>query len=216
MAITYPLAAADFWERLRFIGRPAFVPQHNRKQSMSVGGDILSSVYGRPKWSINVTLAGGWHNRNLLEEADVMHIGSRDGTILAYDLRRPFPATDPYGWKLGENVVNVKTKGSNNRSVSLEGLRAQFILTKGDKLSILYDTDKYFLCEVMETIQADNNGDTDEFEIWPYIPDNVAVSDVVTLRKPCGKFKLVASSFRPGSDAGNVASGFSFSLISVP
>lgn len=212
MAITYPLASADFWERLRFAApSPVFVPQHNRKQSVSGGGDVLSTMYGKPKWSVAVTLAGGRVNRNLIEEADVMHLGSRDGSILAYDIRRPYPASDPDGWRLGANVVTVKTKGSNKRSLSLEGLRSQFIVTKGDKYSVLYDTDKRFLFEVMETNQADNSGDTDEFEVWPYLPDTLDVADVVTMRKACGKFKLVAGSYRPGDGA-----SFSFSLISVP
>lgn len=215
MAIEYPLAASAFWERLRFIGRPIFVPQHNRSQSMSVGGDVLSSVRAKPKWSINVALAGGRHNRNILEEADLMHVASRDGTIMAYDLRQPFPAFDPDGWKLGNNVVTVASKGANNRSISLSGLRSQFIVTKADKLSIPYGTGKFFLCEVMETIQADNLGDTAEFEVWPFLPAELQVGDTVTMRKPCGKFKLVGS-VRPGSEMFNSATGFSFSLISVP
>lgn len=216
MAITYPLAAADFWERLRFLDRPTFIPQHNRKQSISGGGDVLSSVMGKPKWSVNVTLSGGRHNRNLIEEADIMHLVSRDGTILAYDIRRPFPANDPDGWKLHDKAVTVATIGSNNRSLSLTGLSGQFIVTKGDKYSVLYDTDKRFLFEVMETVQADGTGDTEEFEIWPYIPEALTTGDDVTMRKACGKFKLVAGSYRPGGGAGNMSSGFSFSLISVP
>jgi hypothetical protein len=210
MAITYPLAYNVFWENLRWIDRPVFVAQHNRKQSVSGGGDIRSTLYGRPKWSINVTVAGGRHNRNLLEEADLMHIGSRDGTILAYDLRRPFPVNDPDGWKLHDRAVTVKTKGSNNRSLSLQDVSPQYIVTKGDKMSIPYDTNKYFLFEAMETVQADGLGDTPEFEIWPYLPAAFDVGDPVTMRKACGKFKLSAGSYRPGGV------GFSFTLIGVP
>lgn len=212
MAITYPLASADFWERLRFAApSPVFVPQHNRKQSISGGGDVLSTIYGKPKWSVLVNLAGGRVNRNLVEEADMMHIGSRDGTILAYDIRRPFPAADPDGWKLNGMEITVLSKGSNNRSLALTGLRPEFIVTKGDKYSVLYDTDKRFLFEVMETTQADGTGNTAEFEVWPYLPDALAAADVVTMRKACGRFKLVAGSYRPSGGA-----AFSFSLISVP
>lgn len=216
MAITYPLAPADFWEQLRFADRPVFVAQHNRKQSVSGGGDIISSVYGQPKWSVAVTLSGGRHNRNLIQETDVMHLGSRDGTILAYDIRQPFPQDDPVGWKLNGHTVAVKSKGSNNRSLSLEGLRGQFIVSKGDKYSVLYDTDKRFLFTVVETAQADDTGDTEEFEIWPYLPAGLEVGDVVTMRKACGKFRLVAGSYRPGGGAGDSAAGFSFSLVSTP
>jgi len=201
---------------LRFLERPTFVPQHNKSQSMAGNGDILASFRGEPKWSVNVSLAGGRHDRNYVEESDMMHLISRDGTILAYDIRRPFPANDMNGWKLDNRTVTVKTKGSNNRSMSLQDLSPQFVVTKGDKYSVLYDTDKRFLFEVMETVQADAFGDTAEFEIWPYMPPALAASDVVTMRKACGKFKVVSNSLRPGSGVGNMSSGFGFSLISVP
>lgn len=216
MAITYPLAAADFWERLRIMERPVFVPQHNKSQSMTGNGEVLASFRGQPKWSVNVQLAGGRFDRNMIEESDIKHLISRDGTILAYDMRRPHPLNDPDGWKLDTRTVTVKTKGANNRSLSLEGLSPQFIVNKSDKYSVLYDTDKYFLFEVMETVQADGTGDTAEFEIWPFMPPGLAVADVVTMHKGCGKFKIVTNSFRAGSGVGSISSGFGFSLISVP
>lgn len=219
MAITYPLNQADFWKRLRFSDRPVFIPQHNKNQSISGGGDVLSSFRGQPKWMVNVQLAGGWHDKNMVAEADIMHLISRDGTVLAYDIRSPFPEDDPDGWKLNGRTITVNSIGANNRSISLSGLRGQLIVTKTDKLSIPYGTGKYFLCEVQETVQADDTGETEEFEIWPPLPlttETVEVGDVVTMREPCGKFKIVANSFRPVGGVGNIAAGFSFSLMSVP
>ena len=216
MAITYPLAVTDFWERLRFADRPTFISQHNKSQSVAGSGKILSSFRGKPKWMINVTLAGGWHDRNLVTEADIMSLNSRDGTVLAYDIRKTHPADDPDGWKLDGRTITIASKGANNRSVSLSGLRGQFIVTKTDKISVLYDTDKRFLCEVQETTQADDTGDTVEFEVWPYLPDALEVGDVVTMHKAPGEFEVVAGSYRPSSGFGNMAAGFTFSLISVP
>lgn len=216
MAITYPLSAADFWEQLRFADRPTFIPQHNQKQSTAGNGDVLAGYLGQPKWMVNLTLAGGWHDRNMISESDIKHLVSRNGTILAYDIRRPHPIDDPVGWKLDGRTVTVASKGSDNRSLSLTGLRGQFIVTKTDKFSVLYDTDKRFLFEVMETAQADDTGETAEFEVWPFLPPGLNVGDVVTMRKACGKFKVSANSFRPNGGAGNLAAGFSFSLISVP
>lgn len=217
MAITYPLSASAFWQQLRFASRPEFVLQQNRKQSQAGDGSMMSATFGSPKWTATVTLSGGKHNRNLEQEADLKHLTGRDGTFLAYDIRRPFPAFDPDGARLGDTVPEILTKGANNRSIALSGLPKRFTVTKGDKLSILYDTDKYFLCEAMETVTADaSTGETAEFEIWPFMPPGVAVADAVSLVKPCGKFKIVAGSWRPASGAGNAASGASFSMISVP
>ena len=39
--------------------------------------------------------------------------------------------------------------------LAIEGLPAGYVLSKGDKLSALYSTTKYFLAEIMETIVAD-------------------------------------------------------------
>lgn len=216
MSIVYPLPPADFWERLRISGRPEFMLQQNRKQSTDGGGNQLTAFFGMPKWTITVALAGGRHNRNLEQEADLKHLDGRDGTFLAYDTRRPYPASDPDGVTLGAAVVKVRTKGSNNRSLSLEDLTGGYVLTKGDKGSILYDGTKRHLFELMESVTADGSGDTAEFEIQPPLPVGVDVGDVVTLIKPCAKFKLVAGSYRASSSAGNMASGPGFSAISVP
>lgn len=212
-----PIAVADFWEQLHFAGRSEFVLQHNRKQSMDGDGNVLSATFGvAPKWKVDVALAGGRHNRNLVQEADLAGIGGRDLTFLAYDIRQPWPDFDPGGAKVGDRTVLIKSKGSDNRSFALEGLPRRFTVTKRDMISVVYATDRYFLCRAMESVASDTNGDTAEFQVWPYLPLNLAVGDAVTLVKPPAKFKLVAGSYRPSSGSGNSASGPSFSMISVP
>lgn len=182
---------------------------------MSGGGEILSSMLGQPKWVVNVSVEGGRHNRNLAEEADIMHLASRDGTLLAYDIRRPFPLADPVGAIIGGGSGVLAAKGGDNRSISVSGLPSTYKLTKGDKLSILYSSTKRFLCTVEETVTA-SGGTTGLFEVWPFLPAAIAVSNVVTVSKPCGKFKLQANSFRSSGGAGDITAGFTFSLISVP
>ena len=216
MAISDPLAIADFWERLVFMGRPEFQPRHYRKQSIDGADNARSAAFGRQKWFVDVTLEGGRHDSNMVQEADIMRLEGMDQTFLAYDIRKPYPADDLDGWKLGDTVQHIKSKGSNNRSLALEDLRPNFKVTKTDKISVLYQSTKYFLTEVMETVTADVNGDTTEFEIWPPMPSGVAVADAVTLIKPPAKFKIIAGSYRPAAAQGNLSSGISFSMFSVP
>lgn len=212
-----PLAIADFWEKLHFAGRPVLVAQQARKGSSDGNGNMLSATFGvRPKWRADVQLSDGLHNKHLMQENDLMGLGGRDGTFLAYDVRKPYPLSDPEGWRLGDDVITIKSIGSNNRSIALEGFNRRFIVSKTDKYSVLYDSTKRFLFEVSETVTADGVGETVEFEIWPFLPPGVAAGDVVTLRKAPGKFKLAAGSYKPGSGVGNTASGPSFSMISVP
>lgn len=216
MAISYPLSRAAFWEAIRFAARPEFVLLQSKKQSQDAGGNTLTAFFGAPKWSVAVVTEGGHHNRNLATEADIKHLDGRDGTFLAYDIRRPFPASDPDGSIVAGSTVQVRTKGTNNRSISLKGLPAGYQITKGDKLSIVYASTRYFLVEVMESAAANGSGNTDEFEIQPTMPIGIAINDSVVLNRPPGKFKIVAGSYRPASGRGNIADGVGFSMISVP
>lgn len=112
--------------------------------------------------------------------------------------------------------VQVKTKGANNRSLSLKGLPPFYTVTKGDKLSIAYGSGKFFYAEAMETAVADGAGDTAEFEIQPFLATGTAVNDAVTLKKAPVKCKIVVDSYRPSSGQGNLEDGGSFSMVSVP
>lgn len=114
------------------------------------------------------------------------------------------------------STVQIKSKGSNNRSIALKGLPPFFTVTKTDKLSVAYSSTKVFLCEAQETVTADYLGETAEFEIFPFLPAGIAVNDAVTLAKPCGKFKVVSGSYKPASGQGNISSGAGFSMVSVP
>lgn len=110
----------------------------------------------------------------------------------------------------------MPSRGANNRSISLEGLPAAFEITQGDKLSIAYGSGKVFLAEAMEDAAADGLGDTSEFEVQPFLPAGIAVGNIVSLVKPPAKFQIVAGSYRPASGRGNISSGISFSMVSVP
>lgn len=216
MAFTDPVPAADFWETLRFANRPEFSPRHYQKQSLDGAGNALASILGQPKWAATIALAGGRHHRNLPQEADIALIVARGLRFLAYDIRRPYPAADMDGSLLGNLTVRVKSIGSNGRSLALKGLPKWFVVTKSDMQSALYSSTKRYLFQAEETVRAEPNGDTAEFEVWPFVPIGLAVDDVVTLRQGCGHFKIVAGSYRPSSGQGGMSSGISFSMISVP
>lgn len=145
MAITYPLAASAFWESLRFAARPEFVLQHNRKQSMSAGGDVFSASLAAPKWTVNVGLEGGRHDRNLTSEADLKHLEGRDGQFLAYDIRRPYPDFDPGGVKLGRgsliDVGGIAAAGDTVAGTySVEGVPT----TLSNAVTVTSDAGTYF------------------------------------------------------------------------
>jgi hypothetical protein len=145
MAITYPLSVAAFWAALRFSGRPEFDLLDNRKQSQTVGGGTRTAFLAAPKWKVDVALAGGRHNANMDTESDLKHLRNRDGSLLAYDIRRPYPAFDPRGEKLGSGSIiglgEVAASGSVvSGAYSVEGVP----VTRAQAVSVVGDAGTYF------------------------------------------------------------------------
>jgi hypothetical protein len=69
-------------------------------------------------------------------QALIKALVGRDGTFVAYDIRRPCPKADPLGTLISGYTPSVRTVGSNNRSLSLKGVRSGYDLTVGDYLVI--------------------------------------------------------------------------------
>lgn len=217
MSISFPLGNAEFWSKIHFAGRPEFVLTQYQKQSITGGGDILIAKFGEPKWMVEVSFARGHHNLNQESLAMLKVLLGRNGSFVAYDIRQPFPAFDPTGSIASGLTVQVKTKGSDNRSLSLKGFSTSgFQLKAGEKISVTDGAGKRALFEAMEAVTADGSGNTAEFEVQPFLPVWVAVNQAVDVSKPMGKFKIVPGSLRPSSGNGNMADGSSFTMISMP
>jgi hypothetical protein len=116
----------------------------------------------------------------------------------------------------GATSVQVKSKGANNRSLSLKGLLPFFSLSIGDRISVNYASGRRALLELMEDVTANYLGETVEFEVQPFLSAGIQVDDTVDLTKPCGKFKIVNGSFKPASVEAKRSTGSGFSMISVP
>jgi hypothetical protein len=215
MSISFPLQPNEFWSKLRFAGRPEFELAQFKQQSMDGAGNAMSAKFGQPKWRCDVATAGGRHDSDMQMQALIKALLSRDGTFLAYDIRRPNPKLDPLGTMITGYSPLVRTVGSNNRSLSIKALRSNYAFTVGDFLSIADGTGKRSLHQLMEDITAGGTT-TAEFEVQPFLPTWIAVDQAVDLIHPVAKFKIVAGSYKPQSGSGNNSAGVSFSMISVP
>lgn len=211
----FPFTAGEFWNRIRFASRPEFELAHYRQQSIDGAGNTLSARFGQPKWRSDVVTSNGRHDDDMEVQALIKALLGRNGTFLAYDIRRPNPKRDPLGNTISGATVQVRTVGSNNRSLSLKGLTSNYAFTVGDFLSIGDGSGKRSLHQLMETISASGTT-TDEFEVQPFLPSWIAVNQAVDLVHPLAKFKIVAGSYKPQSGNGNRSQGISFSMISVP
>jgi hypothetical protein len=211
---SFPLALDEFWRRLRFAGRPEFVLQPYKQQSLDGGGNIIGAKFGQPKWQVDVMTAAGRHDSDMEMQALVKALIGRDGAFLAFDTRRPYPKADPLGIAIAGATPSVRTVGDDNRSLSLQGLVNGYDLTIGDYLLVKDGTGLRSLHQLMESISANGNAETQAFEVQPFLPPWIAVDHAIDLARPAPKFKILAGSYKPSTGSGNQSTGFGFSMVS--
>lgn len=214
MSLIFPLALNEFWKNIRFANRPEFELAQYKQQSIDGAGNTISAKFGQPKWRADVVTSNGRHDADMEIQAIIKALMARDGTFLAFDIRRPNPKLDPLGDAISGATPQVRTIGSDNRSLSLKGLTSGYDLSVGDFLSITDGSGKRSLHQLMESISASGTT-TAEFEVQPFLPSWIAVDQPADLAQPVGKFKIVAGSYRPQTGSGNRSAGVSFSMISV-
>ena len=111
------------------------------------------------------------------------------------------PAADPAGAILGAAAVKVRTRGADNRSLSLKGLPAGYGLTEGDYLEITAGVPPRaeLFRIVAASAAADGSGNTAEFEVRPHLRDDIAANATVNLRRPAAE--MTAERDGTGSEA---------------
>lgn len=135
-------------------------------------------------------------------------LNSLDGVIEvfeAWDLRRAVPRAHRDG-SAQDGVL--ETVNANNKAMTLSGLAANQIVSRGDYLSFVYGNNRA-LHQAMETVAADGAGLTPEFEVRPHLRAGWALDTVVNLRAPRGLFILVPNSIQPRRVNGHIE-GFTF------
>lgn len=218
MAIAFPLTVNEFWALLPIADMDGFELRYNGSKSIDGAGNIYESrVAGSARWTANVRLTPQYLSDAAELEALINTIRARQGTFYAYDIRRPYPKNDPTGSIISGATVQIKSKGSNNRSIALKGMTNGYVLTRGDKLSVHIGAgSERALLEVAEDITASGAGETAEFEISPIgLPTALAVNQTVDLIKPPAKCRILPGSFKPSTGSGNLSSGMSFTIYSI-
>lgn len=213
MTISFPLSTTDFWDKLGVFEFDLDLV-HYLKQSITGGGDILTAKFGEPKWAGNVVLRPNYHSESQNINALFKALLGRNGTFLAYDTRRDGPYEDADGSAISGSTVLVRDIGGDNRSLSLKGLPPGYVITVGDRFSVVNGTYRA-LFEAMETVVANGATNTVAFEVQPFLPPWIAVDQAVDLFRPVIKFRIVTGSYKTPKGRRNISDGASFSMISV-
>jgi hypothetical protein len=199
----------------RILRTVRFLPDVAQETSGQAGGQVRVRDLRSPLWRIRVsapTIA-------LPNKQDVVALieamGISIGTFYAWNPERRYPKADPSGTILGVSAPEIRTVGTNNKSLSLSGLPAGYVLSRGDMLAFDYGSPSSRALHrvVTPTVTADGDGETAEFEIAPHFRQGVEEGLGVTLVKASAEFCIIPGTYEP--DADGLFGSISFEAIQV-
>jgi len=118
------------------------------------------------------------------------------------------PQADPEGTVLGASAVKIKSIGASNKTLSLKGLPAGYVITEGDFLGTTYASSRRGLYVACATVTADGSGETGEFEVRGHIRPGTVANDAVSLAPPVAKVKIETESLDWSGSGMHIAARF--------
>jgi hypothetical protein len=196
MSISFPrttiLSATDFADQ-------TFQLMSRQELSRQVSGRTIGKDLGPALWMATYTTKPMQNDDALAYEAALDSLDGVVQTFEAYDLRRPYPRSDPTGATYNNGVL--ASVNANNKALALSGLVAGQVVSVGDYLSFTYGSSRA-LHRVAEGVTANGSGVTAQFEVRPHIRSGYSVSAAVTLKTPRGVFMLVPGSMSVKANGG--------------
>jgi hypothetical protein len=164
-----------------------------QETSRLAGGQTIGKDFGSALWFATYT-TDSLINDDAVDFEAVLD--SLDGVIEPFeacDLRRPCPRIYRDGSASDGVLASVN---ANNKAITLTGLNAGQVISRGDYLSFDYGANRAFH-RVSEAVTADDSGVTAEFEVRPHLRQGWSISTAVNLKAPRGIFNLVPLSVAP-------------------
>lgn len=201
MALASMLSVADFYDQFN-VQDVQFVQGFQQQRSATGGGETRYADRAPSLWKAEVTTAP---MINAEAEGIMALINSRAGglkTVLLYNYRLPYPASDPDGLIIGSTVPKLGVV-TDRLHVAFTGFPAGYVIPRGTYFSIQFDTSRYYLGQFVEARTANPvTGAVAAAEIWPPLPASIAGTPDVTIIKPCAKFRIEPGSAYPAKEGG--------------
>lgn len=178
------------------------------------GSGVWAAELAGPTWAADLSLAIRRPPEARAVDAKLRALGP-NATLLFTDPSYIGPAGDPGGATIGAAIVTIHTISADRSQIRLTGLPAAYDLTAGDRLSVLWNTDHYWMAEVWSAATSDGAGLTPLFSVYPYVPAGIAAGATVELVTPVVEMRVrsyTGFEFLPGYLAGEA----SMSLIQRP
>jgi hypothetical protein len=199
------------------ISEASFDLDYGQEFTQQASGIVRVRDVRSPIWKISFSAP----SRTLAEvEAVKALLDELRGSALSFYAwcpSRQYPLTDPTGSIVGASNVQINALNvSDLTRMSLKGLPAAYILTRGDFLAFDYTatTSRRALHRVVSaTVTANGSGVTPEFVVAPPLRAGAAVDAVVNIKRAAGEFRVTPKSFK--APASGVTASVSFDAVQV-
>ena len=178
------------------------------------GSGVWAAELAAPTWAADLALASRRPPEARAVDAKLRALGA-NSTMLLTDPSYAGPAADPGGTTIGAAIVTIHTISADRSQIRLTGLPAAYDLTAGDRLSVLWNTNHYWLAEVSSDATSDGAGLTPLFNVYPYVPGGITAGATAELVAPVVEMRVRSYT---GFEAlpGYLAGEASLSLIQRP
>lgn len=144
-------------------------------------------------------------------EAMLNSLGGMNQLILCRDTRREYPRAYPTG--SFTDAASILAVDGDGIRLSLTGLPANFVLSRGDYFSMIYGSRRYLL-QAAEAITADGSGVTGLFQTSPNPPYGLAPGQTIMLKLPAARMRVEPDTIA-FSDNNDGTGTVSFSAVQV-
>lgn len=219
-----PLALSSFFSSLAF-SRAKFYLYTPKESNKLVEGSLISSVLGPSLWVAELTTLDDehWDFRDVQALIEEIERGSTP--FLATPLPYKTPKRDFSGSIMGTATPRLTAVSSSDaRQIAIEGLPANYVLSRGDFLSFTYQSNpvRYAMHRVSTSVNARANGTillSDGLQVSPPIrPGHDAgpsTGPILKFVNPVFKAQIIPKSLKWGDMRTNISEGASFSVIQV-
>jgi len=187
LTVTYPLEISTDWP----IMATTFALRHTQSLSRTGGGKLLAVDLAYPIWVATFQTAAMPHTDCVEFEAILNSLGGASQMFRMWDTRREYPKAYPDGaFTDAATVAEVNVDGIR---ISLTGLDAGHVITRGDYITMLYGGNRW-LIQAAETVTADGSGNSGLFQTNPPPPYGLTVGEDVRFSRADARFRV-----EPGS-----------------
>ena len=200
MSLSFPLSNAALADRLPIQSVRWWLEGQEEYSSLG-SGEFLAADLGPKLWKGEVGIAPMYHAAALEIQSRIEALDGSMNSFYLYDPRARYPRNDPDGTILGAATPVIASLGANNKSLTVSGLPAGYVLTAGGMFHFDYGTSpvRRALHRIVETVTANGSGVTPNFEVRPHFAPGAAVALALKFIDPSAKVRIVPRSFEPGT-----------------